>query len=448
MSKKSLKWLIESIKPVLDTFDEPITAVDKDGYFIYYNLASARLDGTDQEQVIGHHLLEINQWLTPETSTLLRCLKERAHITNSYQAYQGIAGRQTYYLHTVTPLFSPDNELIGAIEIGRTVKERPSKLESVITETPKIITADETLLSQIERIGIFANTDLPILIYGETGTGKELFAQSAHALSGRSARPMMSLNCAAIPETLLESTLFGTTKGAFTGAENRKGLFTQADGGTLFLDEINSMPIALQSKLLRVLQDGKYLPLGAQHSLHSDVRLIAALNQDPHQAIKEGKFREDLYYRLNIGEITISPLRERPKDIMLLAQAFVAKFAPKLRPEVTMVEPKALETLMQHTWPGNVRELENVIQRSLLLHTGGSSLKKMVLTNRVSDNQITKTRSNTHLNLQNQLREEESLIVQEALKNHQGNVSNTAKALGIPRTTLHSKIARLKIQTN
>lgn len=448
MSKKSLKWLIESIKPVLDTFDEPITAVDKDGYFIYYNLASARLDGTDPEQVIGHHLLEINQWLTPETSTLLRCLKERTHITNSYQAYQGIAGRQTYYLHTVTPLFSADKELIGAIEIGRTVKEHPSKLESVITEAPKIITTNETLLAQIERIGIFANTDLPILIYGETGTGKELFAQSAHALSGRSARPMMSLNCAAIPETLLESTLFGTTKGAFTGAENRKGLFTQADGGTLFLDEINSMPIALQSKLLRVLQDGNYLPLGAQHPLHSDVRLITALNQDPHQAIKEGKFREDLYYRLNIGEITISPLRERPKDIALLAQAFVAKFAPKLRPEVTMVEPKALETLIQHTWPGNVRELENVIQRSLLLHTGGSSLKKMVLTSRVSGSLTSKTRSNSHLDLQNQLKAEEKQIIQETLKNHQGNISNAAKALGIPRTTLNSKIARLKIQTN
>lgn len=446
MSKKTLEWLIESIKPLLDTFDQPITAIDQDGYFIYYNLASARLDGTDPDQVIGHHLLEINQWLTPETSTLLRCLKERSRITNSYQAYQGIAGRQTYYLHTVTPLFSADKKLIGAIEIGRTVQEMPNKPIADKVEAPNIITQDEDLLAQIDRIGIFANTDLPILIYGETGTGKELFAQSAHALSERSARPMMSLNCAAIPETLLESTLFGTTKGAFTGAENRKGLFTQADGGTLFLDEINSMPIALQSKLLRVLQDGKYLPLGAQLPLHSDVRLIAALNQDPHQAIKEGKFREDLYYRLNIGEITISPLRDRPKDITLLAQAFVAKFAPKLHPEVTMLEQSAIDTLCQHSWPGNVRELENVIQRSLLLHNGGPSLKKIVLSNQVSTSKPDKFQAASTLSLQNQIQTEEIRIIETALKNHQGNISSAAKTLGIPRTTLNSKIAKLKIK--
>lgn len=193
------------------------------------------------------------------------------------------------------------------MELGEVVAE--TEEAAGLADCPNILSVAPSLLRQLQRLDVFAATDLPLLIHGETGTGKELFARRAHALSPRRSGPMISLNCAAIPETLLESTLFGTTRGAFTGAENRKGMFALAQGGSLFLDEINSMPMAMQSKLLRVLQDGSYLPLGSLSPQRADVRLIAASNQPPRQAIAEGRLREDLYYRLDVGSLCIPPLR-------------------------------------------------------------------------------------------------------------------------------------------
>ncbi len=444
---QTINWLIQSLKPILDNINQPVTAIDKNGYFVYYNLASARMDGTVPDDVIGQHLLAINQWLDPEQSTLLQCLRDKKQITNSHQTYQVIGGQQTHYIHSVTPLFDSEGELIGAIEIGRTVQETPDVPASAYSrpEIPNIITCDPFLLDEINKLTIFAETDLPIIIYGETGTGKELFAKRAHALSGRFARPMMSLNCAAIPETLLESTLFGTVRGAFTGAETRKGLFSLANGGTLFLDEINSMPISLQSKLLRVLQDGSYMALGAQTQEYSNVRLITAMNQEPYEAINEGKLREDFYYRLNTGEIIIPPLRTRPHDIILLAQNFVAQFAPKLRPEVTMLDSDSFAVLTRHHWPGNVRELQNVISRSLLLHKNGSKLKDMILTRRPPTEKIATQGNHQSAHLPTRLKDEESALIKAMLQKHQGNISQAARELGVPRTTLNAKLKKLGI---
>lgn len=450
--------LIKRIKPILDSIDQPITAVDQEGYFVYYNQASARMDGSDPDKVIGQHLLDVNKWLTAEQSTLLQCLKDKKQITNSYQVFQGIGGFQVHYLHSVTPLFAEDSTLIGAIEIGRTIQEMPTGTQSKKKkDIPAIITHDPRLKEEIRKLDIFAHSDLPIIVCGETGTGKELFAQRAHALSTRHARPLISLNCAAIPDTLLESTLFGTVRGAYTGAENRKGLLSLANGGTLFLDEINSMATSLQSKLLRVLQDGNYLPVGAQIAEHTDIRIIAALNQSPLDAIQKGKLRQDLYYRLNIGEIFISPLRARPKDIVGLAQFFVAQFAPKLRPEVTMIDEGAIQKLMQHTWPGNVRELQNTISRSLLLHSGGPRLKNLVLTqqhltdtpNTISPSEPDKSplKMKRPLTLSEQTKIQEKNIIKMALKEYDNNISATAKSLGIPRTTLNSKMKKLGLHT-
>ena len=448
MYKKShIQWLIQNISPVLDNINQPITAIDHEGKFVYYNPASARMDGTDPEEVIGRHLLEVNKWLTSDQSTLLQCLKDQKQSINNYQIFHGIDGHQIYYLHSVSPLFSENGELIGAIEIGRTVQEIPKNTKQQKIEPPAIITSDPYLQKEIDKLDIFAQTDLPIILYGETGTGKELFAQRAHAISPRNTRPLISLNCAAIPDTLLESTLFGTVRGAYTGAENRKGLLALANGGTLFLDEINSMPISLQSKLLRVFQDGNYLPLGAQTTEHTDIRIITALNQTPVEAINEGRLREDLYYRLNIGEIFISPLRTRPKDITVLAQYFVAQFAPELQPSVTMLDKNALTILTNHNWPGNVRELQNTISRSLILHRNGSRLKDIVMARQTIIEQTQEQLLPSHSHLPAQLRQEEKKIILEKLKNCQGNISAAAKALGIPRTTLNARIKKLGIQS-
>jgi NtrC-family two-component system response regulator AlgB len=217
-----------------------------------------------------------------------------------------------------------------------------------------------------ERVG---ETDLSVLIEGESGTGEELFAQLIHQSSERSKKPLLKVNCAAIPDNLLESELFGHVKGAFTGAiKDRKGRFEMADGATIFLDEIAEMTPGLQAKLLRILQHGEYERLGENLSRKVDVRVIAATNRNLDEAIKEGTFRKDLFYRLNAVRIKLLPLRERPEDIMLLIQYFIQKFT---KGEKVDVSPEALKIMQRYRWSGNVRELENVVQRAVLLVKGG-----------------------------------------------------------------------------
>lgn len=446
-----IKWILENIRPVLDSIDQPVTVVDIQGQFIYYNNASARMDGIDPKDAIGKYILDVNPWLSEEESTLLQCLKNGQKIVNNYQVFQGAGGISTNYLHSVTPIFEINNTLIGAIEIGRAVNEIPQQVnkQNRQEEIPQIITQNKILLQEIAKLDVFSQADVPLIIYGETGTGKELIAQRAHILSQRSARPMMNINCAAIPDTLLESTLFGTVRGAFTGAENNKGLFALANGGTIFLDEINSMHISLQSKLLRVLQDGYFMPIGSQTAEYTNVRIVAALNQSPQEAINTGMLRKDLYYRLNIGEINIPPLCERKEDITLLTQFFISKYASTFKKEVTTISDEAAKILIQHTWPGNVRELQNTIFRSLILHQGESKLEKIVLTQTHQPQMKKQLKKEVYedggSNLTDQLLQQEKSIISKTLQTYHDNITAAAAALGIPRTTLNSKIKKLGI---
>jgi len=437
---EQLDWLVDCLRPVLDTLDRPATMVDSDGHFVYYNPASARMDGVDGDEVIGKHVQELNPWLQREESTLLQCLEQGARFTDVCQSYIGPDGQAIPYLHTAVPLRERSGKLLGAIEIGRQLRHMPNRKGNE-TDIPRIVTVDPDTLRQIAWLDSFAASELPILIYGETGTGKELFARRAHALSQRGSRPMFTINCAAIPDTLLESTLFGTVRGAFTGAENRKGLFTLADGGTLFLDELNSMPIQLQSKLLRVLQDGSYQPVGSHQSLLANVRLIAALNQEPLVAVEQGRLREDLYYRLNVGYVQIPALRERKADVLLLARELLARHAPELNPMVVELGAEAEAALLGHEWRGNVRELENILRRSLLLHVGGASLEHIALHAGVG----TPAKVRAVNNLRKHLHTHEAEQIHTALKAQSGNVSATARTLGMARSTLVSRIKRLKI---
>lgn len=437
---EQLDWLVDCLRPVLDTLDRPATMVDFDGHFVYYNPASARMDGVDGDEVIGKHVQELNPWLQREESTLLQCLEQGTRFTDVCQSYIGPDGQAIPYLHTAVPLRERSGKLLGAIEIGRQLRHMPNRKGNE-TDIPRIVTVDPDTLRQIAWLDSFAASELPILIYGETGTGKELFARRAHVLSQRGSLPMFTINCAAIPDTLLESTLFGTVRGAFTGAENRKGLFTLADGGTLFLDELNSMPIQLQSKLLRVLQDGSYQPVGSHQSLLANVRLIAALNQDPLVAVEQGRLREDLYYRLNVGYVQIPALRERKADVLLLARELLARHAPELNPMVVELGAEAEAALLGHEWRGNVRELENILRRSLLLHVGGASLEHIALHAGVG----TPAKVRAVNNLRMHLHTHEAEQIHTTLKAQNGNVSATARTLGMARSTLVSRIKRLKI---
>src|SRR6188472_1480702 len=234
-----------------------------------------------------------------------------------------------------------------------------------------IIGRSRAILDVISRAELVAETKSTVLITGETGTGKELLARAIHARSAQRNMPLIKVNCAAIPETLLESELFGHVRGAFTGATfTKKGRFSLADGGTIFLDEIGTISLTVQAKLLRVLQDREFEPLGAERTHRVDVRVIAATNRDLRQLVADGKFMEDLYYRLNVIPIAMPPLRDRPDDIPVLIDHFVEKHRQRTGKRIDRLEPEVLDTLRSYNWPGNVRELENTIERAVVLATG------------------------------------------------------------------------------
>lgn len=296
-----------------------------------------------------------------------------------------------------------------------------------------------------------APTGASVLINGESGTGKELVAQTIHELSSRAAGPYVPINCAAIPETLLESELFGHEKGAFTGAvERRQGCFELADRGTIFLDEIAEMTPATQVKLLRVLQERSFRRLGGRQEQKVDVRVIAATNQDPAEAVRKGKLREDLFYRLNVFAITLPPLRERREDIPILVEYFLKRFFRQRGEEPRVLSPAVMQSFMRYPWPGNVRELENACERIAQTCTCDTvrlgCIPISVLFHKYStDHQpVVETHANpASLSLDDRLREVESNLITWALKVSAGNKSKAAELLTIKRSTLGDRIKKL-----
>ncbi len=279
--------------------------------------------------------------------------------------------------------------------------------------------------------------DSPLLVLGESGSGKELIARLVHRNSPRSQAPLLAINCAALTETLLESQLFGHIKGAFTGAlQNQPGLLATAEGGTLFLDEVGELSPALQAKLLRVLQQGEYLPVGSTRTKQADVRFVSATNKDLEQEVVAGRFREDLFYRLNVITLELPPLRERPEDIALLAEHFLDKMAKRLNQPRKKISDEVMTALHQHDWPGNVRELENVIERSVVLALGPTlTLDLLPAKFRVTELLPTAATLSSF-----SLRDAEKLQVQRALDKTGWNKSRTAQLLGVTRKTLDKKI--------
>ncbi|UZP66353.1 sigma-54 dependent transcriptional regulator [Desulfovibrio mangrovi] len=301
------------------------------------------------------------------------------------------------------------------------------------------------MLELTEMILTVAPTDATVLISGESGTGKELVANAIHAGSERAAKPFVAVNCAALTETLLESELFGHEKGAFTGADKRReGRFMHADGGTLFLDEIGEIPLALQSKLLRAVQQGEVQRVGSDTVIRVNVRVIAATNRDLYEEVQAGNFREDLYYRLNVIGLRVPALRERRDDIPLLADFFLRRFAEKNRKAVKGATPQAMDALVRHDWPGNVRELENAMERAVIMATG-EYITLRELPRNLSDAPLTDVPISADgepalagLSLD----ELERRAIMATLKECGDNKSEAARRLGITRATLHNKLKR------
>ena len=307
-----------------------------------------------------------------------------------------------------------------------------------------IIGQSQAMKELMDLLAMAAPSEANVLITGESGTGKELIARSLHLNSSRKDHPLVTVNCAAITETLLESELFGHEKGAFTGADRRRdGRFMQADKGTIFLDEIGEMSSIMQAKLLRVLQEKEIQRVGGDQVLPVDIRIVAATNRDLTTAVAEGLFREDLYYRLNVMQLHVPPLRSRQDDIPLLARHFLERYAGRNRKTARGFSPLAMDMLIKYDWPGNVRELENIIERAVILMTGEHVTERQLPLNIARENAATHAVgpiSVTSAGDPRSLEEIERDAILETLKASDGNKSETARRLGITRKTLHNKL--------
>ncbi|HVN70713.1 MAG TPA: sigma-54 dependent transcriptional regulator [Desulfomonilia bacterium] len=316
------------------------------------------------------------------------------------------------------------------------MKERIEAMET----GPLIETASPKMKKIVEMVQQVAPSQATILIMGESGTGKEVIADMIHKLSPRADRPMVKINCAAIPETLIESELFGYEKGAFTGAAGRKeGRFEVADKSSIFLDEIGEVPASVQVKLLRILQEGTFERLGSNKTIRVDVRIITATNKDMAALVKQGIFREDLYWRLNVITIQLPPLRERREDIPNLVQHFINRFSHKNAKDMKGIESKAMEILLGYEWPGNVRELENVIERSVVLDRDGI-IGADDLPVELERESIPAAMDSVTIPLGTPMEEVERILMEETLKRTKGDKGLASKLLGISTRTLYRKM--------
>lgn len=444
------------IHHILETIDEGIHAVDEKGITVFYNEIAAYHDGLKVDEVVGKHLFDVFPSLSEETSTLLKAIKTKRPIYHHSQTYINVKGEKIETVNTSLPILSED-KVIGAVEIAKDfsaikrLTERLADLQQQVHSPPKaegsngtkyvlddIITASKNLLMIKTLVKKAAKTSSNVLVYGETGTGKELIVQAIHNESQRRDAPFIAQNCAALPEALLESLLFGTAKGSYTGAVDRPGLFELSHGGTLFLDELQSMPLNLQAKLLRVIDDGTIRRIGSSHSITVDVKVIAAMNINPEQCLSEGKMREDLYFRLNVFGINLPPLRERPLDLPLLISYFIKKYNHEFQKRVAGLSDEAQALLKHHHWPGNVRELKHCIEFAMNMCDGNR-----IITGHLPPylQKEEKTAKEAH-SLHEKMSMMEKEIIQQALVQSEGNILKTAKLLQIPRQTLQYKVKK------
>jgi transcriptional regulator of aroF, aroG, tyrA and aromatic amino acid transport len=357
----------QELKTVMNNLKEGIIAVDKQGKISTMNKSAEIILNASLEESIGKNIREI---IGSDEITILETLKKEEKIENEEVLIEGEYG-QSHYFTTTTPIFDEDNNLIGAVASMKDIDE-VRKLYNTIHETPKIKFSDiihqsKKMEQLIEYARRSAKNDSTIFIRGESGTGKELFARAIYSASSRSQEAFIAVNCAALPDSLLESELFGYEEGSFTGAKKggKQGLFEIADKGTIFLDEIGEMSAHLQAKLLRTLEQNQIRRVGGDQVINIDVRIIAATNRKIEEMIRENKFREDLYYRLNVIPVIIPPLRERKEDLSALSNYFIWKITNKMRIPNKYLSAEAKKKILSYDWPGNVRELKNVLERAI-----------------------------------------------------------------------------------
>ncbi|WP_432663104.1 sigma 54-interacting transcriptional regulator [Wukongibacter baidiensis] len=490
MPQESIKQLLANydlenntgIINLLEDLNEGVMIVDRDFNIIYYSENMEEIESLDASSVVGKNFFDVFPDKSIQNSTIYQCIKEGKKVVDKIEKYFTYKGNPVSVINTTIPLLK-DGEIIAALDInrdlnnlgklisgngGKSIDKMDKKVKNIASiglndrikrySFNQILTQDKKMLSVIEHGKRAAKQDSPVLLVGETGTGKELFAQSIHYDGIRSSEPFIALNCAALPSDLMEGILFGTTKGSFTGAIDRSGLFEQADRGTLLLDEINSMDIRLQAKLLRVLQEGTFRRIGGKKEIKTDVRIIATTNHDLLELINENKFRLDLFYRLSVITIQIPSLKERKMDIDFLTLHFVDAISQKFDKRNVEIDYRVVELFRQYKWPGNIRELKNVIEGALCLMDNESGIgldnlpkyilqsvektaEEYILSNLNEQNKY----SGTSKTLHDQLAEYEKKIIADAIVAANNNITKAAEALGLSRQSLQYRMKRLKI---
>jgi PAS domain S-box-containing protein len=433
----------ECLEAILRSISDGVFAVNDEWRIIYINKTAEMTLGIKRREACGrpcHEVLRAN--ICPKACALRYTLETGRPIINL--PIKVLGARDKYVPLTISTAVLADKRgrFIGGVETFRDLNRVKQLLKEVEISNPleDIVTGDRHVKHILEILPTIACSESTVLIFGETGTGKNLVAKALHNLSERREGPYVTVNCSAMPETLLESELFGYKAGAFTGANrDRPGRLSAAEGGTLFLDEIGDLPLSMQIKLLRFLQDRVYERLGDVRPLNADVRVIVATNQNLGQMVKDGGFRKDLYYRINVMNIEIPPLRERMDDIPLLVQHFLERFSMLRGKQIMNISPNAVELMMAHDFPGNVRELENIIEHAYVLCTGQcievDHLPKWI---RARQTPVYRGTANGFAEL-------EAQFILKVLERHNWHRQAAARDLGIHKTTLLRKMRRLGI---
>jgi len=462
----------DMLKSVINNISEAIILCDEHGRILSFNDAAVKMDSLMPADIEGKHITSVYTMDDGSNLAIPKVIEDKHPILNLRQHYTTCYGRNVDIMSNNYPIIK-DNAVLGGFSVMEDWSQIDKLSKKVIELQSKLISASSTkkdqknklsakynfddivhnspvMASVIKKCKQIAKSDSSVMIYGETGTGKEILAQSIHNASQRADGPFLAINCAAIPENLLESLLFGTEKGAYTGAEKREGLFEQANHGTLLLDEINSMNISLQSKLLRVLQENTVRRVGGSEEIPIDVRVLSNTNIPPQEAIEENKLRQDLFYRLGVVNINIPPLRNRKEDIPLLAKFFILNLNKKLSKNVQNIDSEAISILNSYEWPGNVRELQHSMEYALNVIPDNESV---ITIEYLPEHMVSGKNQETPIRLKNQKEPSLENVVNNVeyrmlckyLKENKGNISKTARILGTSRQNVQYRIKRYNI---
>jgi PAS domain S-box-containing protein len=431
---------------ILQSISDGVFTVDHDWRITSFNRAAETITGVRRVEALGKYCWEVFRSNMCETDCALRrTMKQGKPFVDTSTYFINSDKRRIPVVVSTSLLKDTDGTVLGGVETFRdmsVVEELRKELDGRF-QIGDMVSRSQSMQKIFTILPQIAESDSTVLIQGETGTGKELLARAIHDLSSRRDKPFVAINCGALPDTLLESELFGYKAGAFTNAvKDKPGSFALAQGGAIFLDEIGDVSAAFQVRLLRVLEEGEFQPLGGVKPVKANIRVIAAANKDLPALVENGEFREDLYYRINVIRLTLPPLRDRKEDIPLLIHRLIARMNSIRGRAVTGIDKKALELLMSHNYPGNIRELENIIEHAFVLCPNGN-----ILPQHLPDGFISQTLTSIdHNHLGNELKSAEARVIIDTLKRNNYSRLAAAHDLGLHKSTLFRKIKKLGIK--